>query len=90
MIINEFPEYVRRKLILCPELFLKNKSNDVDFKQLALKPLVLELNKLNQEGVEWYSNLLKRNVRTRVLAFSMNTDSVMKPELLCIPGTVMS
>ena len=86
MIINEFPEYVRRKLILCPELFLKNKSNDVEFKQLALKPLVLELKKLNEEGVYWYSNLLRKNVRTRVLAFSMNADSVMKPELLCIPG----
>ena len=84
------PEYVRRKLILCPELFLKNKSNDIDFKQHVLKPLVLELHKLNEEGVEWYSSLLKRSVRTRVLAFSMNADSVMKPELICIPGKVVS
>ncbi|XP_063692134.1 uncharacterized protein LOC134824270 [Bolinopsis microptera] len=86
VIINEMPEYVRRKLILCPELFLKNKSNDTDFNHLVLKPLVLELRKLNEEGVEWYSSLLKRSVRTRVLAFSMNADSVMKPELICIPG----
>ena len=90
MIINELPEYVRRKLILCPELFLKNKSNDVDFKQQVLKPLVLELQALNKNGVEWYSSILKRNVRTRVLAFSMNADSVMKPDLICIPGEVVN
>jgi len=88
VIINELPDYVRRKLILCPELFLK--SNDVDFKQQVLKPLVLELQALNKNGVEWYSSILKRNVRTRVLAFSMNADSVMKPELICIPGEVVN
>ena len=50
VIINELPEYVRRKLVLCPELFLKNKANDVDFKQQVLKPLILELHSLNDQG----------------------------------------
>ena len=86
VLFNEIFPSLRRKYILTPFLFLKNKEKDIVFNQNYLSVFVEECKELYVSGLNWTSSLLGQQCCSRIIPYSLNCDSVMKPDLIGIKG----
>ena len=86
VIFNEIFPSLRRKYILTPFLFLKNKEKEISFNQIYLSVFVDECKELYASGLNWTSSLLGQQCCSRIIPYSLNWDSVMKPDLIGIRG----